>query len=501
MRHANIFAALTLVMLAAVTPAYAQGGGFTPPQRLSRPDESSWFPDLAVDPTGRVHVLWGTTANGYETGMHTSSLNGTVWTPAIDVVALPSTGAAARPSLAIGPDGYAHMIIRNDGLMQYERTRVDEIGNPLQRQGRQALTVDAVAYFSALAIGPRGDVHTLITDNPVLADCPNCFRLYHRTLSADRVSWTAPAEVSTGALGAAKPRAVVDQNGGVHAIWESGLGGGLGRVTGQTSIRYARSLDGGRTWEEPRTLSAERDDLARNPAIGIDGSGALVVVWLNTTDDQIYFRASRDAGAAWSAPARIADVTGNYAKYRNALDDYDLAADADGNLHLAMIGQITAQTSAATAQPEQSPLEVIHVVWNGGQWGQPQLIERYANDLPEWVRIEIGLGNQIHVVWNVREQENIFDTDNGRFTVFYSRGETGARRAQPLLLPTVTPVPEPTVTAPPARAATAMPAISTQETEVSVTDMTNEYGSIVIVLLSLIPIGVLAAIWLSRRRR
>jgi hypothetical protein len=51
---------LGVLMLASweASGASAQIGVWTGPVNISQTSDASWFPDLAVDSTGNVHVIW-----------------------------------------------------------------------------------------------------------------------------------------------------------------------------------------------------------------------------------------------------------------------------------------------------------------------------------------------------------------------------------------------------------------------------------------------------------
>lgn len=479
-------------MIALAQPsAQAQSSGWQQPRRMSPLDQFGWFSDIAVDETGRAHVVWGQTGQGYEMAMYSTSSDGVAWTPPLDALALPTTGAAPRPSLLADGRGELQLIMRNDDGMRFQRMRVDEVAQPSLRPEPQELAVDGAPYFSSMGLGPDGTVHIVITDNPVRPECPTCFHVYYRSLALDRRTWTAARDVSLGPEGAAKPRVVVDKKNNIFVIWESGMGGGLGRVNGDTAIRFIRSADRGETWSEPLTLSALRGDNARSAALGVDGSGTVVVVWINTLDDRIYFTLSRDAGQTWSAPARITDVTGNWDKYKNSLDSFDMVADADGALHLAMVGRIGTDSTS---------LDILHLTWSGQQWSAPQAVASYRDDMPEWTRIKAGLGNQLHMTWSLRDAAHVFDTDNGRFTVWYARGTVNARAMPPRAVPSVTP---PATAQPRSVLATArpVPSVSANKTEVSMEDLKNEYGMLRIAALGALPIVLVFVVALLFKRR
>src|SRR5258708_29436197 len=95
-----------------------QPQAWSEPKLLSPDTQSSWFPDVAADASGRVHAVWSTSLSAgigqaYDVVMYTASQDGAVWPPARDIVALPSKGAVTRPSLLTDTAGKLHMTYRS----------------------------------------------------------------------------------------------------------------------------------------------------------------------------------------------------------------------------------------------------------------------------------------------------------------------------------------------------------------------------------------------------
>jgi hypothetical protein len=59
--------------------------------------------------------------------------------------------------------------------------------------------------------------------------------------------------------------------------------------------------------------------------------------------------------------------------------------------------------------------------------------------MPEWPRIAVGLGNQLHVVWFVRDAENLFNSDAGNYQVWYASSTTDSPAIAPVAVPEIPP--------------------------------------------------------------
>ncbi len=108
-----------------------------------------------------------------------------------------------------------------------------------------------------------------------------------------------------------RPKLAVAANGDLHVVF-SGIehtGRSLKMLRG--TIQVIRSTDRGRTWSEPRTISAGEHrswwfvDGYQGPAIRAAPDGALLVSWAAYYGNRIYVSASRDGGAEFAAPVSI----------------------------------------------------------------------------------------------------------------------------------------------------------------------------------------------------
>ncbi len=147
--------------------------------------------------------------------------------------------------------------------------------------------------------------------------------------STDRgLTWLEPVAVSDRFPGTSEdttfgqsfPLARTGPDGSVHLVWNSGT---------ESSVRYARSTDGGDTWTEPRILHTyepfgTKSEVANQvnsrvkevvraeayPTLTIDNTGGpnngnLYLCWSADKVPSIYFSRSTDNGETWSDPVTV----------------------------------------------------------------------------------------------------------------------------------------------------------------------------------------------------
>lgn len=420
-----------------------------------------WFPDIAADAAGGLHLVWsdekvigdtGLTAtppaSGFDVVMYSTSQDGTSWSTPNDIAASPTEGAVTRPAIFIDQKGILHMGYRSEKSIFYTQAPLAEAATAQGWSPSILINELQVGYYSRVVEDSKGVLHMVYTENVISARCPICYHLFYRQSVDNGKTWSLRYDISRVDSGAVKPQILIDKEDNIHVVWEAGAGGALGQLTDPTTAMYSGSHDGGKTWSQPYKFPAP-NGLGKNPTIGLDGRGNLVVAWLGLNEDLVYYQASRDHGKTWSDPVVISDVWGGWTNYNSRLDDYSMATDSAGNIHLVFVGRMSA---------DDKNLEVIHLTWDGSSWSKPEAITVLSGDVPEWPRLAISLGNQLNVVWFVRDQAHIWDTSNSHYKIWYSQ--------EILPINGVKPQPYPSATLDPNRGNTPTPNVTPAPTKV-----------------------------------
>ena len=448
----SVLVLLSLTMVSEIS--FGQGSVWSNPIRLSAKGQTSWFPDVKVDRSGTVHIVWASGFAEYAVIYHSAfHQDGTQEEP-LEIRALYQySGEVTRPTLFADAKGFLHMTYR-DTQVYYSNV------NASQAHSTRAWSPDKLiseGYFSEVQMDSKGRLHYIFTRNVITGSCPICYHIFYIWSDDGGVTWSKEADISRGPLGAAKPQLLIDKNDNLHLVYETGIGGSYGQLsdTDPTQVMYMSSYDNGLTWELPVQLNPF-DMIAKNVTIGLDGNNRLVVVWGSTVDDSIFYQTSTNFGLSWSLPIRLPGVIGIWSEYHSRLDNYSMEVDSAGNLHLVLIGRIFKQatptaTNATPAVRTPTPdrniptpdgktrLSVIHVTWDGRAWFEPETLVTYIGDAPEWPRIAVGLGNQLNVVWFVRAEKDIW-AGGGDYTVWYSTKTINVRKLTPAVYPTVKPI-------------------------------------------------------------
>jgi hypothetical protein len=424
---------------AAIALADAPSPEWSPPIRLSLPETTGWFPDVTADATGRVHVVWSsyvkvTDKRFYDAVFYTSSQDGRKWDKPIDVVAPDlQFGEATRPNVYADPQGTLHLTYRGTRVY-YSQAPIATAAQSSSWISPRQISVSQVAYFSDLAADSQGRLHLIFTENVMTPECEICFHIFYRQSDNNGLTWSPVTEISILPLGAIKPQIITDEQDNLHVVWDAGIGGHYGQLNSPDSkMMYTASYDRGETWTYPTEFIVPGGN-GKNITIGVDGQGRVLVVWLALSQKLVYYQFSEDKGRSWSRPFSIPNVIGG--GVGPELDNYIMASDSAGQLHLLMVGRTKA---------EEQGISVLHLVWDGTTWSSPKTITTLFGDVPEWPRIAIGNGNQLHAVWFVRDEEHIWDSDKQEYEIWYAQAQADApAKTAVAQLPTPIPLPTPT---------------------------------------------------------
>jgi hypothetical protein len=447
--------------------SYGQSLGWSSPEMISGKGETSWFPDVVADLAGTAHIVWSSGLLDYDMVFHTAYLSDGTKLEPIEIRALYKTGGeVTRPTLLADDRGILHMSFR-DTHVYYSQV------NASQAHSAKYWSPDndiSQGYFSEMAIDTKHRIHYLFTRNVTSGACLVCYHVFYVWSDDEGATWSEEVDISKGPLGAAKPQIIIDDDDNLHVVWEAGIGGGYGQLsdTDPTDVMYVSSNDNGTTWGSPLQLNPS-DMIAKNIAIQRDGGGQLIVVWWDINDDSIYYQTSANLGKSWSLPSRLPGVLGIWSEYHSRLDDYSMDVDSSGNVHLVFVGRfddnpvatveatnenekarpIPTRTPTFTPTPRFTPttspdegktrMGVFHMVWNKYAWDNAEALASYIGDVAEWPRIAVGLGNQLHVVWFVRAEKDIWK-GGGDYSVYYSTKTVKSPHYTPAAYPTIVPM-------------------------------------------------------------
>jgi len=450
--------AVTLLAFNPGWQALAQEGAWTTPIVISAPPGFSWFPDIAVDAFDSVHVVWCQTIplekrRALQEQVNYTHWNGESWSESNDIV--PPSADIVRNAVAIDLAGNVHLLfggsVHGTLALYYQKAPVGESWSAAAWSKPHRIN-QGMSYMGDMAFDSRGVIHVIYDDTVYQADEDETALadIFYRRSTDSGKTWSTPINLYPGPLtGSARPYIEIDENDVIHVTWDEGWD----RLSGEGEPGYGTyisSSDGGETWT-PTTVITHPDSTVAQLTVGSDGQNGVMLVWRATSRDEIFYQWSADGGRSWESPSAIPRVLAR--PWTTPFDMYDMVTDSAGHIHLLAVGRQSQEVKAL--------LGVYHLVWDGTGWSPPTRIFATEGLYPEYPKITVHEGNQLHAAWFTRE-ESVWDQDVSR-VVWYSGGQSFAPHQAVTPLPTPTPKP-PTPTPSPTPTVTPYPTVSFENT-------------------------------------
>ncbi len=492
MRRATLRLLVVIAALLLAPRAFAQRSGWSAPMELSpqrlepaaagsttRTYGSAWLPALTTDPLGGVHAFWysGIALAANQGGsldlLMYRSLHDGVWSPVREAAAPATGGYTVRVRVAVARDGFLHAIYRRVTEIVYSKVPFEQAGDSAAWSEPQRISGFDAAYYVDLAADSKGTLHAFWSEavndpNDPSPGCQGCSDLFYRRSSDGGISWSVPVNLSRSPDGENRQHVVIDNRDRIHVAWDEGIDWYASLGVPKTGV-YMRSDDGGQSWTAPThfrlppaavriaerqqaaaaasggrptpgpagasapTTTARQDpplDAVQQTTVGVDRAGNPLIVYRGVAVNQLYSQYSPDGGASWLPPVEIAGLQSR----ASDLDAYSMATDGAGNIHLLATGYLPNED----ADDPTLPPGLWHLTWNGSGWSGREPVMR--NELyPEYPRLVVANGNELHAIWYTRSREDLFDSARARYKIWYSGRAAPAPRTQ--ALPLFTPVP------------------------------------------------------------
>lgn len=318
MRRA-LFTLFMLLLLTAIPAVFAQAGHgvdanwHAPVQVSHTPGTSSGVVgrNLAVDSKGVVHVVWSeNTGSSFDIMYARSTDGGLTWSEARDILPdarLPVYG----PNLVIGPNDTLHLAWndRREGTARVFYSHSTDGGDSWSSLVNISLDNDRDAGGHHLSVDGYNRVHIAWHVGDPAEDTEPTVVYYARSVDGG-LTFETPRRLNTGQAHAAFPRfSVEDTSGDILAIaWRDN------RQSPDWGVYVAVSTDGGATFTE-RVGCDERQTREWDPEIVVDTGGVLHLSCMTLAkpgEGTIVYLQSHDLGQTWTAPVVLSEADSRF---------------------------------------------------------------------------------------------------------------------------------------------------------------------------------------------
>jgi len=307
----------------------------------------SYYPDLAIDDSGNVHIVWQDytdyNSSGTDIDIFYKCKNATtgLWT-VTEVVSTESTGDSKFPKIAV--DGPGNIYVTWYDLTNYGGSGTDpDIFYKVKGITTHIWTTTTVistestaqSYYPAIALDKFKNIHITWHDYTNYNGAGTDWDIFYKVWNFTTTSWSTTTVVSTESSDDSfYPTIATDDSGNVHIAWQDSTD--YKSSGSDTDIFYKSWNAGNGLWTTTKVLSTESLDNSKNPQIKIGNSGNVYVVWDDYTDYNnagtdidIFFKYKDASSNTWTTTTVVStDSTENS-------QNPSIALDGSGHIHTA----------------------------------------------------------------------------------------------------------------------------------------------------------------------
>ncbi len=372
--------------------------------------DSSWYPSIAVDNNGNVHVVWQDYTNGEwgsDTEIMYANYTTTGWSNATvisDDYTGWNDGDSYGPEIAIDNNGNLHVVWYDTTDGEWGLDREIMYANYTTAGWSNATVIsddytgwnDGDSEEPSITTDKNGNIHVVWydatngewgTDDEIMYTNCSSGIWSNATCISDIYGW------NNG--GSWNPYLAVDNNSNIHVVWQDDTDGEWGTDWEIMYVNY-----NGTNWSNATAIS---DIYGWNvagsyyPSIAIDNSGDIHVVFYDLTDGEwgsdVEIMYVNNTGSNWSNATVISD---DYTGWNDGSSYYpNIDIDNNGNLHVVW--------SEFTDGEWGTDTEIMYVNYIDGSWSNATVISDditgWNNDTSSYPKIFADKNGDIHVVW------------------------------------------------------------------------------------------------------
>ena len=276
------------------------GASFSAPMNLSNGLAGPSSPQIAADASGNLYVVWENDVSPLGIFFSRSTDGGVTFSLPAEISL--NTQGSITPQLAVDSTGNVSVVWEDDmsGISDVSFAHSSDSGAtfsvPISLSNNVGNSVSP-----QIALDSTGNID--VTWNN---DSPGSFNIFFSRSADKGTTFSAPKNVSSSFGQAGNPQVATDSAGNINLVWSDNL-----PPASETDIYFSRSTDGGKTFSSPQNLSND-SGFSDNPWLTIDAANNIDVAWEDRTpgNKDIFFSRSTDSGATFSTPFNLSNDSG-----------------------------------------------------------------------------------------------------------------------------------------------------------------------------------------------
>jgi hypothetical protein len=212
-------------------------------KRLTWTSEYSNYPSIAVESSNNLHIVWADYTPGNWEIFHKKSTDGGVsWSGSTRLSWNPTESTG--PDIAIDTSNHIHVVWYDRITGNYEILYRRSTDGGASWSGTNRLTWNSGNSVSpAIAVDMGDNIHMVWHDRS-----PGNYEIYYRRSMDGGASWSATKRLTWNPESSFSAEIDVDSNNKLHVVWYDGTPGNM-------EIYYKRSTNGGTLWDGSKRLT------------------------------------------------------------------------------------------------------------------------------------------------------------------------------------------------------------------------------------------------------
>ena len=248
-------------------------------KRLTWTSGESSFPQLAIDSSGNLQVLWkDNTSGNYEIYHKSSTDGGTTWSGAQRLTWTSIT--LEPPAMGIDSGNIIHVAwadLTSGNIEIYYGNSED--GGATWSAAKRLTWTSGSSYHPAIAIDSGNTIHVVWND-----DTPSNAEIFHKSSADGGTTWSDARRLTWTTGKSGFPAIAIDAGDSLHVVWQDD-------TQVNQEIYYKRSADGGTTWSGAQRLTWTTG-ASWVPSLARDANDLIHITWDDLTPGnyEIYYK-------------------------------------------------------------------------------------------------------------------------------------------------------------------------------------------------------------------
>jgi hypothetical protein len=355
-------------------------------KRLTWNPGTSWDPELAIDSSDNIHVVWEDNSmdSNYEIYYKKSTDGGGTWS----TTRLTFTSyESANPAISIDTSDNIHVVwTEGDWGSQEIYYNGSTDGGATWSTKKRLTWSSGNSYDPAITADSGNKLHVVWQD-----ETPGHYEIYHKSSTNGGGTWSMTKRLTWWPDDSSFPIISEGSSGTFHLFWTEVFQSNI-----NTETLYKRSADGGVTWPKAKRLTWSAG-LTHRPKFSIGPVSTINIVWQDKTSGnyEVYYKKSTDEGATWAGTKRLTWNSGG--------SHYPvIAQDSSNAIHVVW----------HDATPPNIELFYKKSTDGGTSWSTQRLTWNSGGSYTAHMAIDSN--DDIHIVW--------YDYTTGDSEIHYKKG-------------------------------------------------------------------------------